>query len=76
MESCLFCTRWLDLSQIKPHCRVKGLLNPISIGGGGLDNSLVEVEYRGRQSNVILTTQGESTENILTLERIVKLDIP
>ncbi len=31
---------------------------------GGLDNPLVEVEYKGRQSNVILTTQGESTLKI------------
>ena len=29
-----------------------------------LDNPLVEVEYRGRQSNVILTNQGESTLKI------------
>ena len=45
------------------HSRLKGLLNPISIAGG-LDNPLVEVEYKGRQSNVILTTQGEGTLNI------------
>jgi len=38
-------------------------LTPISIAGG-LDNPLVEVEYKGRQSNVILTTQGESTLKI------------
>ena len=31
---------------------------------GSLDNPLVEVEYRGRQSNVILTNQGESTLKI------------
>ena len=43
--------------------RLKGLLHPISIAGG-LDNPLVEVEYKGRQSNVILTTQGESTLKI------------
>ena len=45
------------------HSRHKGLLNPISIAGG-LDSPLVEVEYKGRQSNVILTTQGESTLKI------------
>jgi hypothetical protein len=45
------------------HSRLKGLLNPISIAGG-LDNPLVEIEYKGRQSNVILTTQGESTLKI------------
>ena len=45
------------------HSRLKGLLNPISIAGG-LDSPLVEVEYKGRQSNVILTTQGESTLKI------------
>lgn len=27
---------------------------------GGLDNPLVEVVYKERQSNFILTTQGES----------------
>jgi len=37
------------------HSRLKGLLNPISVAGG-LDNPLVEVEYKGRRSNVILTT--------------------
>ena len=32
---------------------------------GGIDNPSVEVEYKGRQSNAILTTQVESTfENI------------
>jgi hypothetical protein len=40
----------------------KGLLNSISIAGS--DNPLVEVEYKGKQSNVILTTQGESTLKI------------
>ena len=34
----------------------KGLLNPISIAGG-LDNPLVEVEYKGQRSKVILTTR-------------------
>jgi hypothetical protein len=52
-----------NLSGAAKHSRLKGLLNPISIAGG-LDNPLVEVEYKGRQSNVILTTQGESTLNI------------
>jgi len=44
------------------HSKLKGLLNSISIAGS--DNPLVEVEYRGKQSNVILTTQGESTLKI------------
>jgi hypothetical protein len=35
----------------------------VSVAGGS-DNPLVEVEYKGRQSNVILTTQGESTLKI------------
>ncbi|MGC1932537.1 MAG: DUF6293 family protein [Candidatus Nitrosopolaris sp.] len=52
-----------NLSGAVKHSRLKGLLNPISIAGG-LDNPLVEVEYKGRQSNVILTTQGESTLKI------------
>lgn len=30
----------------------------------GRSSCLVEVEYRGKQSNVILTTQGESTLKI------------
>jgi len=34
--------------------KLKGLLNSISIAGS--DNPLVEVEYKGKQSNVILTT--------------------
>ena len=29
-----------------------------------VDNPLVEVKYKGKQSNVILTTQGESTLKI------------
>jgi hypothetical protein len=41
----------------------KDLLKPISIAGV-LDNPLVEVEYKGRQSNVILTTRGESPPKI------------
>jgi len=44
------------------HSKLKGLLNSISIAGS--DNPLVEVEYKGKQSNVILTTQGESTQKI------------
>jgi hypothetical protein len=44
------------------HSRLKGLLHPITVGG--IDNPLVEVEYRGKQSNVILTGQGESTLKI------------
>jgi hypothetical protein len=44
------------------HSRLKGLLNSISIAAS--DNPLVEVEYKGKQSNVILTTQGESTLKI------------
>ena len=52
-----------NLSGAAKHSRLKGLLNPISVAGG-LDNPLVEVEYKGRQSNVILTTQGESTLKI------------
>jgi hypothetical protein len=57
-----------DLSIAAKHSKLKGLLNSISISGG-LDNPLVEVEYRGRQSNVILTTQGESTLKILRIKR-------
>ena len=58
------------------------MLNHISIAGG-LDNPLVEVEYRGRQSNVILTTQGtQNIENIwinkntllLSTQPILKVD--
>jgi hypothetical protein len=47
----------------------KDLLKPISIAGV-LDNQLVEVEYKGRQSNVILTTQGESLPRYLKNENI------
>ena len=39
----------------KKHSKLKGLLNSISIAGS--DNPLVEVEYKRKQSNVILTTQ-------------------
>jgi CRISPR locus-related DNA-binding protein len=45
------------------HSRLKALLHPITVGSG-IDNPLVEVEYRGKQSNVILTAQGESTLKI------------
>ena len=51
-----------NLSIGAKHSKLKGLLNPISIAGS--DNPLVEVEYKGRQSNIILTTQGESTLKI------------
>jgi len=44
------------------HSKLKGLLNSISIADS--DNPLAEVEYKGKQSNVILTTQGESTLKI------------
>jgi hypothetical protein len=44
------------------HSKLKGLLHAISIAGS--DNPLVEVEYKGKQSNVILTTQGESSLKI------------
>ncbi|MDQ6666892.1 MAG: hypothetical protein M3Y53_01550 [Thermoproteota archaeon] len=53
----------INLSGTAKHSRLKGLLNPISIAGG-LDNPLVQVEYKRRQSNVILSTQGESTLQI------------
>jgi hypothetical protein len=52
-----------NLSIAAKHSKLKGILNPISVAGGS-DNPLVEVEYRGRQSNVSLTTQGESTLKI------------
>jgi hypothetical protein len=51
-----------NLSSAAKHSKIKGLLNPMSIGLS--DNPLVEVEYRGRQSNVILTQQGQSTLKI------------
>jgi hypothetical protein len=44
-----------NLSIGAKHSKLKGLLNSISIAGS--DNPLVEVEYKGKQSNVILTTQ-------------------
>jgi hypothetical protein len=52
-----------DITIAAKHSKLKVLLNPISVSSG-LDNPLVEVEYRGRQSNVILTRQGESTLKI------------
>ena len=51
------------LSTAAKHSRLKGLLNPISIAGGS-SNPLVEVEYKGRQSNVMLITQVESSLKI------------
>ena len=45
------------------HSRLKGLLHPITVGSG-IDNPLVEVEYRGKQSKVMLKGQGESTLKI------------
>jgi hypothetical protein len=49
-----------NLSSAATHSRLKGLLHRITIGSSGIDNPLVEVEYGGRQSNVKLTSQGES----------------
>ena len=54
-----------NLSGTAKHSRLKGLLNQISVAGG-LDNPLVEVEYKGRRSNVILTTQGENIRKLKT----------
>jgi uncharacterized protein DUF6293 len=51
-----------DASIGAKHSKLKGLLNSISLAGS--DNPLVEVEYKGKQSSVILTTQGESTLKI------------
>ena len=45
------------LSAAAKHSKLKVLLAPMTVGI--MDNPLVEVEYRGRQSNVILTSQGE-----------------
>jgi CRISPR locus-related DNA-binding protein len=55
----------IDKDQSVPakHSRLKALLHPITVGGG-MDNPLVKVEYRGKQSNVMLTGQGESTLKI------------
>ena len=52
------------------HSKLKGLLNSISIAGS--DNPLVEVEYKGKQSDVILTTQGESTLKIFGVKTTTK----
>jgi hypothetical protein len=51
-----------NLSIGAKHRKLKGLLSSISIAGS--DNPLVEVENKGKQSNVILTNQGESTLKI------------
>ena len=51
-----------ELSAAAKHSKLKVLLTPMTVGS--LDNPLVEVEYKGRQSNVILTSQGESTLKI------------
>jgi hypothetical protein len=48
-----------ELSAAAKHSKLKVLLAPMT--SGSPDNPLVEVEYRGRQSNVTLTSQGEST---------------
>jgi hypothetical protein len=47
-----------NLSIGAKHSKLKGVLNSISIAGS--DNPLVELEYKGRQSKVILTAQGEA----------------
>ena len=52
------------------HSKLKGLLNSISIADS--DSPLVEVEYKGKQSNVILTTQGESTLKIFGVKTTTK----
>ena len=51
-----------ELSAAAKHSKLKVLLAPMTVGS--LDNPLVEVEYRRRQSDVILTNQGESTLKI------------
>jgi len=50
------------LSIAARHCKMNGLVNPISVAGS---YPLVEVEYKDRQRKVILTTQGKSTLRIL-----------
>ena len=50
------------LSAAAKYSKLKVLLAPMTVGS--LDNPLVEVEYKGRQSDVILTNQGESTLKI------------
>jgi len=52
------------------HSKLKGLLNSISIADS--DSPLVEVEYKGKQSNVILTTQGGSTLKIFGVKTTTK----
>jgi hypothetical protein len=49
-----------NLSIPAKHSRLKGLLRPITVGG--IDNPLVEVEYRGKQSNIILTGHVDSDD--------------
>ena len=44
------------------HSKLRGLVHSISIASS--DNPLVEVEYKGKHSNLILTTQEESTLKI------------
>jgi hypothetical protein len=51
-----------ELSAAAKHSKLKVLPAPMTIGN--LDNPLVEVEYRGRQSNVTLSSQGENTLKI------------
>jgi hypothetical protein len=54
-----------NLSSAAKHSRLKALLHPITVATSGIDNPLVEVEYGGgRQSNVKITGQGESTLRI------------
>jgi len=48
-----------NLSGAAKQIRLKGLINRITITGR-LDNRLVEAEHKGRQSNVIITTQRQS----------------
>lgn len=50
-----------ELTNEAKHSKLKALLNPLI---AGLDYPDVKVEYSGRQSNVILTPQGEATLRI------------
>lgn len=50
-----------ELTKEAKHSKLKALLNPLI---AGLDYPDVNVEYFGRQSNVILTPQGEATLRI------------
>lgn len=52
-----------NLSIAAKHSKLKSLLNPLSTN---LENPLVEVEYKGRLSNVMLTQQGENTLKIFS----------